>query len=126
MSDFENKGDVNTILNDDTKKVKDASGVLSRLFRQILQELNVTPVKWNTLMNAYLSDPRNRVPRDNRGRSSTRGNLNKELCKSNMTWGNLEKAIRFLNPVKAEFTIKLTWHTGKTTVHNLKIGEGEN
>lgn len=122
MSDFE-RDQVNAMLTDPQKRVGEATGILSKLFRKILIELNVTPVKWNALMNAYLNDPRNRVPRDNRGRSSTRGNLNKELRKPAMTWANMEKAIRFLNPLKAEFTIKLTWRGGRTTVHSLSIGE---
>lgn len=107
-----------------TKRMEEANGILSKIFRQILSDLGIIPMKWNKLMNDYLNDPKNRVPKDSRGKSSTRGNLNKELHKPDMTWSNFEKAIKFLNPIKAEFTIKLTWFGNKTTVHSINVGEG--
>ena len=113
--------ELKNILSDEDKKVGEARGVLSRIFRKVLGDLNVTPAKWNSLMNAYLTNPRNRVPRNSRGRSSVRGNLNKELRKEDMTWSNFEKGIRFLNPVRASFVIKLEWRSGRTTVHEVQI-----
>jgi hypothetical protein len=108
----------------DQKDYKDgeAVGILSRLFRKILSELNITPMVWNKLMQVYLNDNRNRIPRSSRGRSSTRGNLNKELKKSNMTWSNFEKGMRFLNPLRSTFTVELQWLNGKITTHTFDIG----
>lgn len=114
------KDGLNHLLQDPDKQVVEAKG-LARLFRQMLAELGVNPMKWHQLMNAYLNDPRNRVPKDSRAKSSTRGNLNKELMKSRMTWKNFERGIRFLNPVEAEFSVKLKWRGGRTTVHRLKM-----
>lgn len=105
----------------DDKGTSAATGMLSSIFRKILAELNMNPTKWNLLMGRYLNDPRNRVPRNSRSRSSTRGNLNKELTKPKMTWQNFEKGIRFLNPRKARFIVKLTWSTGKTSTHEIGI-----
>lgn len=122
MSKPENK-QLEGMLEDKDKSVGEATGILSRLFRQILADQNVTAMLWNKMMNAYLDDPRNRVPRDSRGRSSHRGNLNKELLKPNMTWNNFIKGIYFLNPVWAEFKITLKWRTGRYTEHRIAIGE---
>lgn len=122
MNDGE-KRHLEDMLDRDDKKASEASGILSKVFRKVLAEIGVTPSRWNQLMHAYLEDPRNRVPRNPRMRSSTRGNLNKELSKPNMTWNNFEKGIRFLNPIKAEFTIKLSWRGGKNTVHKIVLGE---
>mgnify|MGYP000091301617 CR=1 FL=1 len=109
------------ILERDDKGVSKASGVLSLVFRKTLGELGVNATMWNKLMLNYLSDKRNRIPNNSRARSSTRGNLNKELSKPNMTWRNFEKGIRFLNPLEAVFTLRLTWRNGKTTVHDIRL-----
>ncbi len=98
-----------------------ARGILSKIFRQLLLELNITPIMFNKLLNQYLKDPRNRVSKTSKGRSSTRGNISKELRKSRMTWANFEKGIRFLNPVKATFHIRLEWKNGRTTNHSITI-----
>jgi hypothetical protein len=100
-----------------------AVGILSRLFRKVLSELQITPMVWNKMMYTYLYDPRNRVPRHSRGRSSTRGNLNKELRKANMTWNNFEKGLRFLNPLSATFTVEIKWRSGKESKHSFAIGQ---
>jgi len=112
-----------SILNYNDQRDGEPVGILSRLFRKILAELNITPMVWNKLMNVYLNDSRNRIPRSSRGRSSTRGNLNKELKKSNMTWNNFEKGLRFLNPLRSTFTVEIQWLNNKVTTHTLNIGE---
>lgn len=98
-------------------RIRGPKNELSTLFEDILDQEEVGPIKWAELMNKYLQNPRNRIPRDSRKQSSARGNLNKELSKGNMTWRNFVKGIRFLNPIKATFTVKLTWAGGRTTVH---------
>lgn len=116
---------VEDLLESQDKGCSEAQGILSRLFRLMLLDFNVNVFKWNRLMNNYLNDPRNRVPRTPKARSSTRGNLSKELRKPKMTWSNFEKGIKFLNPLKAEFTVKLTWRTGKVTTHSFVIHGNE-
>ena len=123
MAEHENK-QLEELLENHDKGVSEATGILSRLFRKTLADLGVTPMVWNKLMNAYLDDPHNRVPRHSRGRSSTRGNLNKELRKPNMTWNNFIKGIYFLNPIEAEFSMKLSWRGGHSTIHRLIVTRG--
>ena len=121
MSDHSNKR-LEGILEDEDKLVSRANGTLSRLWRQILADQGVTWPVWNRLMDDYLNNPRNRVPRHSRGRSSTRGNLNKELSKPNMTWNNLIKGIILLNPVRAKFTMEFKWRRGTVTSHSVVFG----
>lgn len=121
MSDQDKRHLDTTILEREDKGASKASGVLSLIFRKSLAEIGINATMWNKLMLRYLGDRRNRIPNNSRARSSTRGNLTKELSKSNMTWRNFEKSIRFLNPVEAIFSLRLTWHNGRTTVHEIVL-----
>lgn len=104
-------------LNDPYKGVKNAKGVLAKLFRQALVDLNITTPLWNVKMNRYLNDPRNRIPSHSKDRSSARGNLNKELRRETMTWKVFRKALMFLGPVRATFIVRLEWPNRQTTEH---------
>jgi hypothetical protein len=106
------------------KGASEASGVLSKLWRGILVDLDVTHYTWGSLMLRYLNDPRNGIPRDVKDKSSARGNLNKELKRPRMTWKVFLKGLRFLGPVRIEFVVKLTWKTRTTTVHRLQLDNG--
>lgn len=111
----------NDILNDDKKGVEQTIGVLARLFRQILYDLNIDTYKWSRHMQEYLDDPRNGIPRNSKDRSSARGNLNKELRRPKMTWKVFRKALMFLGPLEATFIVRLKWRTGRTTEHSVKL-----
>jgi len=114
--------DLNKILQSPNKQVHKATGVLSRLFRQILFDIGVDPLTWDKLMLRYLNDPTNGIPsNDNSKRSSARGNLNKALGKPTMSWKMFITALRFLKPESVEFELKLTWKNKKTTVHRTTI-----
>lgn len=110
-----------TILERDDKGASKATGVLSLIFRRTMADLNVNATMWNKLMLGYLGDKRNRIPNNSRARSSTRGNLTKELSKPNMTWRNFEKGIKFINPEEAVFTVELKWRNGKVTCHPIRL-----
>ena len=97
------------MLLDQNKMVYSATGILSKLFRLLLKDLNITPSHWNKLLNAYLDNPKNQVPPDSKSRSTARGNLRKELKKPDMTVWNFIKAIRFLNPLSFTLTIHCYW-----------------
>ena len=99
------------IFTDPVKSIGEAKGVLSKLFRTILVEREITPGVWSSLMARYLNDPYNRIPPNPKDRSSARGNLNKELHRPTMTWKVFRKAILFLAPVKATFIIRFEWPT---------------
>lgn len=113
--------DLVRMLNTPEKGVREAKGPLAKLFRQILADLNVTPMKFDNLMKKYVTDPRNSIPQDGRSRSSARGNLVKVMQGPEMTWKNFMRCIRFLDPVEARFEVHLKWRNKTITVHGFTI-----
>lgn len=113
--------DIQKFLSSHDKQVHDARSVLSRLFRIILADLKVGPLLWNRLMMRYLNDPRNNIPNNSKDRSSSRGNLSKELRRAKMTWKVFEKGIRFLGPKWMRVTIDLGWESGRVTTHRVIV-----
>lgn len=93
------------------KAVERANGVLAKLFRTIVQERRINPGSWAKLMYDYLNNPSNGVQNNPKDRSSARGNLNKELHRTSMTWKVFRKAILFLAPVRATFVVRFEWRT---------------
>lgn len=102
------------ILADDDKGVRRARGIPSLFWRKLLQIRKIDGDKWDRLMNAFLMDPRNGVPDNPRDRSSTRGNVNRELRRDNMTWKVFLKALNFSGAVKVSFTLSVTFSDNKT------------
>lgn len=112
------------MLNARDKGAGEASGVLAKLFRQILLDRKITPLHWSNLMMRYLDDPRNGVPRDVKDKSSARGNLNKELVRPRMTWKVFRKGLRFLGPRWVRFEVHFGWENGETSIHKLMLDSG--
>lgn len=103
------------LLRDPEKRVREARGVLTAIWRQFLNLRDIDGFQWDRLMRNYLDDPRNGVRQNPRDRSTERGNTNKELLKSdNLTWGRFLKGMFFLEPVKLEFTVRASFKDGKT------------
>lgn len=113
--------EIQKFLTSQDKQVHDARSVLSRLFRIILADLKVGPLLWNRLMLRYLNDSRNNIPNNSKDRSSSRGNLSKELRRTIMTWKVFEKGIRFLGPKWMRITIDLGWPSGRVTTHRVMV-----
>lgn len=113
--------EITEILTSPDKKVGDAKDALSKLFRIIMADTNLTGYRWDALMTRYLDDPYNHVPKNAKDRSVERGNLNKHLKRPTMTWKVFMKALRFLAPIKIRFEVHLTWANKRTTIHHLDI-----
>lgn len=116
--------------NKGVNKTYGAVGTLSRLFRQMLKDLNISGYQFGLLMSKFLSDPRNHIPDNKKDQTSNRGNLNKEFQKGTMTWKVFCKAMRFLQIVRFKITLEAVRENGKTTTHvvnvNLELTEPEN
>ena len=111
----------------DIKKTFGANGVLSRLFRQILWDLNIGPNRFGTLLQEYILDARNGVPNNKKDQTSARGNLTKEFSRPQMTWKVFMKAMRFLQIVRIEFVVKLHHRSPSKppTLHSTVVELGE-
>lgn len=107
--------DDDDLLKDPDKRVREARGVLSAIWRQFLVLRNIDGFQWDRLMRNYLNDPRNGIKNNSRDRSSARGNINKELLKrDDITWRVFLKALNFLDPVKIVFSVRVTFKDGKS------------
>jgi len=107
-----------------THKTHGPSGVLSRLWRQILLDSGITLARYNSIMEAHILDVKNGVPNNKRDQISYRGNMTKELAKPQMSWKVFMKALKFLNITNIELTIACTHSNKRTTVHSTKVNLG--
>ena len=109
------------VLKDSGKMVSEAHGPLAALFRKILRDQGVSVYRWNMLINDYLNDPRNGIPKNGKDRSSTRGSLQKELFRPSMTFKVFRKALLLLAPEEIELIVKLKWPNGNVTAHSVTM-----
>lgn len=109
---------VRELLSDSRKGVKRAQGVLCFLFRDALIWRKVDQFSWNRRLRLYFEKPHNRNNPD-------KGNLNKALIHDDFTWGAFKKAIDFLDPVSATFTVIITWRSGRTSSYTIVIDPAE-
>jgi hypothetical protein len=101
-----------------------SGGVLSRLWAQMLQDLNVNIARWNDYMHSFVTDPRNGIAPIKKEQTSARGNLTKEFGRPHMTWKVFMKALRFLKVVKVEIAIKCHYASGNTSTHGTTVDFG--
>lgn len=101
-----------------------ANGVLARMFRKMLYDLNITNAKWGSLMYDFITDIRNGVPNNKKDQTSMRGNLTKEFSRPQMTWKVFCKALRFMQITRIELAIKAYHENGKTSVHSTEVDFG--
>ena len=102
-----------------------ADSILARLFRKIIHDNGVTPERFNSLMELYLSDRRNSIPQNTKDRASARGNFRKELLKNNMSWKVFCKGLRFLNVKRFDLAVDIEQPNGKMTHHVTSIDLGD-
>lgn len=81
-------------------------GVLARLYRRLLVKSNVTLTSLDAMVNRWLDDPTNEVPKDAKTRSFRRGNLMKALSEDDMTFKAFLKGSIVLAPDEIEITVK--------------------
>jgi hypothetical protein len=98
-----------------------AVGMLSRLFRTMLKDLDIGGYQFNMLMAKFLNDPQNKIPENKRDQTSNRGNLNKEFQKGTMTWKVFCKAMRFLQVRGFKLTIEARRANGRVTSHSVEV-----
>ena len=74
-----------------------SENLITQVFKRALNILDIDGNVWPVLMDRYLNDPTNNIPSDPKIRSSERGNLNKALSYSRMTWGSFMKGMKFIS-----------------------------
>lgn len=122
-----------------------ASTVLSKIFRRMLvyvagtvdvDETNIDKIpvehsafmdhsvssgKYEQFMTNFVSDPRNCIPQNKKEQSSARGNLQKEMLKSGMSWKVFVKSLRFLDLTGFDIQITAHYRNGNHSIHTEHI-----
>ncbi len=119
-------GQMMEAVNNDFMNAPPARGALAILFRSLWREIGAGAFGWSQLMMAYLNNPAHGVKSTPKARATARGNLNKELFRGKLSWNVFMKAIRFLNPVKATFTVTLEFSAGKTVQSSVVVMARQN
>lgn len=102
------------------KRVKETNHLLARLYRQILQDLNVTPLEWDKLINRYYRSPYSKVKKNARDIASDKNNFNRAMAKDKVSWNNFFKAICILSPEWIRIEVTFGWRNGKSTSHSVE------
>lgn len=96
-------------------------GVLSRLWCQMLKDLDVNIPRWNDYMHTFVTDPGNGFPPTKNGQTSARGNITKEFSRPQMTWKVFMKALRFLKVIRVEIAIKCHYADRAPSTHGTEV-----
>jgi hypothetical protein len=96
-------------------------GVLSRLWAQMLTDLDVNVARWNDYMHSFVTDPGNGYPPTKNGQTSARGNLTKEFSRPQMTFKVFMKALRFLKVIRVEIAIKCHYMDRPPSTHGTEV-----
>ena len=103
------------------------TGVLTRLWRNMLGDLNISGLRWSTYMEAYVRKECERLNRDNNrvDRTSIRGNLVKEFIRPRMTWKVFFKGMVFLKIRRFKIIIVAEHEDGRITEHSTIVDNSE-
>ena len=101
-----------------------STGVLARLFRTMLGNLNITLPRWGQLMTDFIEDASAGIPNNKRDQTSIRGNITKELSRRKMTWKVFCKALRFMQIEKIQLVIEAHHPGGRKTLHSTTVNFG--
>ena len=91
-----------------------ANGLLAGLWRKILYDMGITPVRWNLLIDEYL-DKQSGNKTNRFDRANTRSALNSELFEPAMTMKTLIKGLKVLNCDDLQIQISVTKRGKKGT-----------
>lgn len=108
------QADINGMLSAPDKRVKEASGLLSRLYRLALFELNITPFRWNFLLSCYLDRLAKEREMTHAMVTNERNNLRKQLNEDDMTWPMFTRGIALLDPKQCVFGVTLEFENEVT------------
>lgn len=110
------------------------SSVLASLYRKILEAGSVDNARFSAAVDRYIQ--RTTSERNMHLRSSTRGNLKKELLRERVSWKVFAKGLMVLGFLKFEIAIKLTAPNGDELIfghavdmndpNNVDMDDGDN
>lgn len=108
----------------DDRRVGSATGILSRIWRIMLAELNINNDNYPMLMTRYLDKRLKPGNKNVRAVNTLRGNLNRQLAMPNMSFNVFLRALRVLRVdwLRIDITIG---RGGKKTQHSIEVTDFE-
>ena len=103
------------ILAHDDKGITESKG-LGYIWRKLLMVLAIKPEAWRIHLNHYINDPVNRIPNDPKSKATERGNIEKALFDTDITWTQFQKGIRILRYSLKSVTLVLRVETQRGAV----------
>lgn len=82
---------------------------LASLYRQILIKENIDQKKWESLLKAWVDDPRQPIKNGRQQRNEAITMLNRDLLRSKMTWECFRKGIQVLAPATECYVLDMDW-----------------
>lgn len=104
-----------------TKGIEDVHGILAKIYRKVLIDIDLRMERFEYLMQKYDRELSLDNTMTRRAISSEKSNILREMGKPTMSWKVFKKCIGFLRPTNIKFAVELTWANGKTTHTSLKI-----
>lgn len=107
----------------DDRRAGSATGILSRLWRIMLSELNINNDNYPMLMTKYLNSRlKDKGSGDTRAANTLRGNLNRQLAMPNMSFNVFLRALRVLRVdwIRIDVTIG---RGQKKTMHSIEVSD---
>ena len=100
-------------------------GVLARLWRTIMLDLNISPNRFETLLSEFIMNARRQS--DNRiAKLFTRGNIRREFERPTMTFKVFMKGLKLIKVKKVRIAVELEFNSGRKTLHQTSVDLGGN
>lgn len=128
MSDDKNRYEIERILTSPDRGITETrgiGGILARLWRQILADINIGPSRFEMLLTDFINSAKRRVPDNRVSKLFTRGNLRRELERPTMTFKVFMKGIKMLKVSKIRIAVELEFGSGKKSLHQTTVDLGE-
>lgn len=114
-------GDLNSRLNQ-PRSFRGMGGHLMRYWLQTLIELGLPPARFEILLSDYIKKHTKDTDKSKHAGVVTPGNLRRELITSDaLTWRSILRGWCVVKAQGADITAKLTWGTGKSSMHSIFV-----
>ena len=91
------KSPMHVLLNDLESGINSANGVLSRLWRMVLHDRNMTGHEWERLLQLWMAKTKDILGGDSNSLTNAKGNYSKTLAAPRMTWKLWMNGLQILN-----------------------------
>ncbi len=124
MSKTPVKSDMDRILKSPNKCINDVQGVggiIARLWRIMLLDLNINGSQFEVLLNDFIINAKRTIADNRVAKLFTRGNLRRELERPEMTFKVFIKGLKVLKMKHLKLAVELTSNSGKTYIFQTAV-----